>query len=263
MLELNKIHLGDCLDLMGEIPDGSVDMILCDLPYKKTSYSWDTIIPFKPLWAHYERIITDVGGIVLTAIQPFTSLLVTSNLKLYSHNWVWKKTKCANFILGGHRPMYYTEDVLVFSKGSYHPLANKIATYNPILREGQAATNNGQEKSANQKMFQQSSNPTRLKSKKRDKPGLLPINLIEFASVSKPIHPTQKPVPLFSYFVETYSSKGDVILDNCIGSGTTAISALETGRQFIGIEKDPEHRRVAVERVEKWKSEYRQLELKV
>ena len=157
--------------------------------------------------------------------------------------------------------MYYTEDVLVFAKGSYHPNAKTIATYNPILREGQATILEGKQKSENFNGVSYRPNPTVLKSKKRDKPGLLPTNLIEFASVSKSIHPTQKPVALFSYFVKTYSNEGDVILDNCIGSGTTAISALETNRQFIGIEKDPEYHRIAVERVEKYKAEYKQGQL--
>lgn len=239
-LEINKIHQGDCLDLMKYIPDKSIDMILCDLPYGTTACKWDSVIPFEPLWEQYERIIKDNGAIVLTASQPFTTALINSNMKLFKYTWVWNKFKGANFQLAKKQPLKITEDVCVFYK--------KMPTYNP---QGLVKL----EKPIIQSNKGKAGRLGHLSSEKKRKTYIqeytnYPKNLLEF-KLDKPLHPTQKPVALFEYLIKTYTNEGEIVLDNCIGSGTTAVAAVKTGRQFIGIELEPEYVEIANQRLKK------------
>ena len=224
---------------MEDIPDGSVDMILCDLPYGTSACKWDTIIPFEPLWEQYNRVIKDNGAIVLTATNPFSSVLVSSNLKGFKHEWIWQKEKGVGFQVAKYRPMQEHEHVLVFTKKgervNYYPIKEKRDK--PIKSKG-ASTKSG------------SSPIAYLNNINKTYVDRYPTSIKRFQRDNNKIHPTQKPVALFEYLIKTYTNKGETILDNCIGSGTTAIAALNTGRFFIGIEKEKEYVDIANKRIE-------------
>ena len=240
MIELNRIYNEDCLEGMKRIPDGSVDMILCDLPYGTTACKWDSIIPFEPLWEQYERIIKDNGAIVLTASQPFTSALVMSNPKLFRHQWVWDKKVSASFALCNVAPMKVHEDVLVFSR--------KKVNYYPIMTPKDKPITVKHK----QKQFE-----TAPLQKRFDHPVTYdksyPKSIIEISNRSEKrgLHPTQKPVALFEYLIKTYTNEGETVLDNCIGSGTTAIACMNTNRNYIGFELDKHYCDIANERIRK------------
>jgi len=238
-LGINKIHLGDCLELMPQIADASIDLILCDLPYGTTNCKWDTIIPFDKLWEQYERIIKPNGAIVLTAQQPFTSALIMSNTKLYKYNWHWNKVKPSSFMNAKNAPMKKIEDVCVFSFGTVANGSPKLMKYNPqgLIECGKIRP------PKNDSVPEQSTigkRPSRANSYKQEFTNY-PNDLIEFSFETKPFHPTQKPISLFEFFIKTYTDEGDTVLDNCIGSGTTAIACKRTGRNFIGIEKEQKY----------------------
>lgn len=211
---------GDCLELMTRIPSGSVDMILCDLPYGTTQNKWDAIIPFEPLWKEYWRIVKPNAAIVLTAAQPFTSALVMSQINTFKYDWSWNKTAATGHLNAKRRPMRNHEDILVFSKGDilYNPQG--LQEYGKITKRGNNGSNFGKSGTEN---FQDKTN--------------YPRSRIEFANDGKS-HPTQKPVALFEYLIRTYTNPGETVLDNCAGSGTTAVAAERTGRRWICIEKD-------------------------
>ena len=234
-MELNKIYNEDCLEGMKRIPDGSVDMILCDLPYGTTACSWDEIIPFDLLWEQYERVIKDNGAIVLTAAQPFTSALVMSNPKMFKYCWTWDKTTAKGHLVAKYRPMQQTEDIAVFGK-------NKV-NYYPIMID---RPKNKIQKSYEASRTEIMGGISEKKVKVYDT--WYPKTLLEFKT-ERGLHPTQKPVPLFEYLIKTYTNEGETVLDNCIGSGTTAIAALNTNRSFIGIEKEKEYVDIANERI--------------
>lgn len=257
MLELNKIHHGDCLDLMRDIPDKSIDMILCDLPYGTTACKWDTIIPFDALWEQYDRIIKDKGAIVLTATQPFTSALIMSNPKMFKEELVWEKHRPSNPGNARIRHMKYHESVLVFSKsGRYTYVPQMIKRQSDRIRQAhksdyhfkRTVREDGQEVSFG-------TNYDRLSARKYSADVKLPSTIIRIPHIAnnaneKTKHPTQKPVALFEYLIKTYTNEGETILDNCIGSGTTAVAAINTVRNFIGIEKEPEYVEIARRRVD-------------
>ena len=225
-----ELHLGDCLDVMKSIPAGSVDMILCDLPYGTTRNKWDSVISFDDLWMEYGRICS--GPIVLTASQPFTSALVMSNAKWFRHNWVWKKTAATGHLNAKRMPMKQHEDVLVFCRDSptYNPQG--LAPYNKVTRRGNNGTNFGDSGKEN---FQEWTN--------------YPRSVLEFSNDAKLVHPTQKPVALMEYLIRTYTNEGDLVLDNCMGSGTTGVACMNTGRRFIGIEMDAGYFQIAQDRI--------------
>lgn len=228
---------GDCLELMADIPDQSVDMILSDPPYATTACRWDVLIPFEPLWAHYKRVIKPRGAVVLTGSQPFTSMLVMSNPEWFRHEWIWDKVKPSGFQLAKVRPMATHESILVFSckSPSYQPLMEprakqkryKICGYSP---SSPLSLNDGLERT-------------------RDSYYPKSILRITNADQTNRVHPTQKPVDLFAYLIRTYTNEGEVVLDNCLGSGTTAVAAIRTGRKCIGIEKEREYFEIAQKRV--------------
>lgn len=237
---LDRIYERDCISGMRSLPDKSIDMILTDLPYQQTQNSWDTLIPFDVLWEQYERIIKDDGAIVLTASQPFTSMLVMSNPRMFRYSLVWKKNKFSNFLDAGRKPMKQHEDILVFYR--------KRCTYNPQYTYGDTYTRwNSQEAVDRQTNYGRHKASTSQSLDGRR----LPISVLDFPRVERPDHPTQKPVELFEYLIKTYSNEGDVVLDSCMGSGTTAVACLNTERHFIGFETSKEYCLLARERVRK------------
>jgi site-specific DNA-methyltransferase (adenine-specific) len=243
MIEINKIHQGDCLELMKDIPDKSTDMILCDLPYGTTACKWDTIIPFEPLWEQYKRIIKDNGAIVLTASQPFTSALVMSNIKMFKYEWIWRKTKANGFMNVKKMPLKDIENICVFYR--------KNPTYNPQgLINFNKTIKNSKSKTINDDYISGQNGGAIKKSHYIQKFTNYPRQVLDFGIEPKPLHPTQKPVALFEYLIKTYTNEGDLVLDNCIGSGTTAIACINTHRKFIGIELIPEYCKIAIKRIE-------------
>lgn len=230
------LYNGDCLDVMATLPSASVDLILCDLPYGTTACSWDAVIPFEPLWAQYRRIAKPNAAIVLTASQPFTSALVMSNAKAFRYQWVWDKKIPSGMSYARFQPMRQHEDVLVFCFGRtpYNP--QMVKRDKPIKGGGMSKgeTTSNQNLIALKKTYE-FKNPTTI----------IPFDKIRQGSV----HPTQKPVALMEYLIRTYTNPGDVVLDNCMGSGTTGVAAIQSGRRFIGIERDPDYFAIAKGRV--------------
>src|ERR1035437_4220050 len=233
---MNQVILGDCLEVMQKLPDKSIDMILCDLPYGTTACKWDTIIPFEPLWEQYKRIIKDNGAIVLTASQPFTSALVMSNPDWFKYQWVWDKKIPSGMSYARFQPMRQHEDILVFCEGKTIYNAQMTKRDKPIKGGGMSKgeTTNNQNLVALKKTYDYK-NPT---------------SIIIFDKIRKDsLHPTQKPVALFEYLIHTYTNEGDTILDNCAGSGTTAIACINTNRNYIQIEKEQKYYDIILNRV--------------
>lgn len=238
-----KLIKGDCLDKMRDIPDKSIDMILCDLPYGTTQCKWDTIIPFDKLWEQYNRIIKDNGCIALFGAEPFTSTLICSNIKNFKYNWIWEKDKATGHLNAKKQPMRKTERVSIFYK--------KQCLYNPQLT----------------KKLEKNIRPATTKRKNIDNYGsmdkestrVIPIDMAYptdilqfrgcFGDKGKSLHPTQKPVELLEYLIKTYTNESEVILDNCMGSGSTGIACLKTNRNFIGIELDDTYFDTSINRI--------------
>jgi len=245
MIDLKQ---GDCLKLMKDIPDGSIDMVLADLPYGTTSAKWDKIIPFEPLWEQYDRVIKDNGAIVLTATQPFVSALVMSNPKLYRYSWYWNKITGSNPMTAKYKPMPVVEEVLVFSK--------KAVSYMPIMVDADPANMRKRDGVYRNSKGIIGGNTTFKSSKTHDESKRYPKNLLSYSNrkgelnnVNR-IHPTQKPVALFEYLIKTYTNAGDTVLDNCMGSGTTGVACINTNRNFIGMELEEKYFKIAKERIE-------------
>jgi site-specific DNA-methyltransferase (adenine-specific) len=237
---MRSIQLGDCLELMKDIPDGSVDMILADLPYGTTACKWDSILPLDKLWEQYERIIKPNGAIVLTASQPFTSVLTCSNFKFFKYEWIWKKTRPSGSMLCNKQPLKEHESILIFYK--------KMGVYNAQMTETKRVVE--KQRTVNKGEIVNSQKLTR----QFDNKGLAyPRTIFEFANPNhNSLHPTQKPVALFEYLIKTYTNEGDLVLDNVAGSGTTAIACLNTNRQFIVMEKEQKYFDIIMERVRQW-----------
>ena len=224
---LNKLYQGDCLECMKEIPDESIDMILCDLPYGTTQNKWDSIIPFEQLWSEYNRIIKPNGAIVLTSQGVFTAQLILSQSKLFKYKWVWEKSKPTNFLNAKKQPLRKHEDVCVFYKKPpvYNPQMTQGEPYNKGVRKNQLSGSYGD--------FQ----PVEVSSAGERYPtDIIYVKTAE--SEGEVIHPTQKPVALGRYLIKTYTNPGDIVLDNTFGSGSFLVAALLEGRNFIGIEKN-------------------------
>ena len=228
-----KLYQGDCLEVMKQIPDKSVDMILCDLPYGTTSCPWDVVIPFDKLWEQYNRIIKDNGAIVLFGSEPFSSALRMSNIKNYKYDWVWNKKQTGNPFLAKKQPLKIHENIMVFN----------TSFYKPIMRVGKMRTKGGS-KESNIKVFGGTD--------KTQNNIYYPTSVLDFpncANKSKKLHPTQKPVDLCEYLIKTYTNENDVVLDNCMGSGTTGVACKHLNRNFIGIELDPNYFEIAKNRI--------------
>ena len=233
-----NLMLGDCLERMKEIPDGSVDMVLCDLPYGTTACKWDVLIPFDKLWEQYSRIAKTSAAIVLTASQPFTTLLVGSNINLFKYSWVWEKEQGVNFQLAKRQPLKVHEDICVFYR--------EQCLYIPQGLRDCSITKSNKGKGGN--LGHCASEDLR-DTYVQTKTGY-PRSVQKFGR-DRGLHPTQKPVELCEYLVRTYTTEGEVVLDNTMGSGTTGVACVNTGRNFIGIEKDEGYFNIAKARIEK------------
>ena len=232
-----ELWQGDCLELMKDIPDKSIDMILCDLPYGTTACKWDVIIPFEPLWEQYNRIIKDNGAIVLFGSEPFSSYLRMSNIKNFKYDWIWNKKKGGNPLLSKIQPIKITENISVFGK-------NKV-NYYPIMTERDKPKNRGK----NTGKKSETTNNAWVENKTYTH--LYPKNIIEFSNASQKgkLHPTQKPVALLEYLIKTYTNEGETVLDNCMGSGSTGVACKNLNRKFIGIELDDTYYEIAKNRI--------------
>lgn len=242
-----EILLGDCLELMKDIPNGSIDMILCDLPYGTTACKWDTIIPFDKLWEQYERIIKNNGAIVLFGKEPFSSYLRLSNVKLYKYDIIWRKDRLTNIFTVKYRVGDIHENISIFYK--------KQCVYNPQKTDGWIAKNRPNCKT---KIKLSKGNITETMGVKYTPANMYsekinPVSIIEFTRERshkiKRLHPTQKPQLLFEYLIKTYTNENDLVLDNTAGSGTTAIACLNTNRQFIVMEKEQKYYDIILKRV--------------
>jgi len=235
MIEL--LH-GDCLELMKDIPDKSIDMILCDPPYGSTACKWDVIIPFEPLWKEYKRIIKDRGCIALFGSEPFSSLLRTSNLSMFKYDWIWDKVRPSGFQIAKYNPMKRHEVISIFQKGSnWYPQKDKREK--PV--SGRVCS------SSDSSPLKYNDGVTRIYNEKN------PQSILVFSKQSdgKYVHPTQKPVALLEYLIKTYTLENETVLDNTMGSGSTGVACINTNRNFIGIEKDDKYFEIAKNRIEK------------
>ena len=241
-----ELWLGDCLELMNNIPDNSIDCIICDLPYGTTSCSWDTIIPFEDLWQHYNRVIKNNGAICLFGNEPFSTYLRMSNIKHWKYDWIWHKSKCGSAFTSQYRPQQKHEIISVFSK------KGERVNYYPIMREGEPYYRKRQDNSDNKKPNNHKLGVVH-ESETINTGFRYPETVIYFEQKWRrqdQVHPTQKPVPLLEYLVKTYTKEGETVLDNCMGSGTIGIACKHLGRKFIGIEKDERYFQLAKERIE-------------
>ena len=236
MLERNKVYLGDCLELMKDIPDKSIDMILCDLPYGTTQNKWDVIISFDKLWEQYSRIIKDNGVVALTSQGLFTAKTMLSNEKIFKYKIVWEKSKSTNFLNAKKQPLRKHEDICIFYKNqpTYNPQMKKGEPYDKGIRKNQQTGSYG------------NFNQSHIKSDGER----YPTDIIYFKtaeSEGKVVHPTQKPVALYEYLIKTYTNEGNVILDNCAGSGTLIKACYKTNRRYICIENEEKYFRLLEE----------------
>ena len=244
-----KLYKGDCLEVMKDIPNKSIDMILCDLPYGTTACKWDTIIPFELLWKQYNRLIKYNGAICLFSSQPFTTKLIGSNLNMFKYCWYWKKSKPNGWQHAKNKPMTVIEEICVFSKapmGHVSQLGDKRMKYSP----------QGIESIGTKKVL--SSAHGRMMGARHNQVGReyeaftgFPHNVLEYPNVigKQAIHPTQKPVELLEYLIKTYTNEGETVLDNTMGSGSTGVACLNTNRKFIGIEKEENYFEIAKKRI--------------
>jgi len=233
------LHLGDCLDVMQGIPDGSVDAVICDPPYGTTACRWDVVIPFEPMWAQLKRIVKPNGAIVLTASQPFTSALVMSNVGMFAYEWIWVKSKITGVLNAKKMPVRKHEQLLVFcdrkTTGVYNAQGLVRAEIQRHYKVKHSSENYG--KRGGVDYVQEFMN--------------WPRDVLEIPSEGKTVHPTQKPVALMEYLIRTYTNPGETVLDFTFGSGTTGVAAANTGRRFIGIERDPDYFAAASDRIQK------------
>jgi len=232
MIEL--LH-GDCLELMKDIPDKSIDMILCDLPYGTTACKWDVVIPFEPLWKEYKRIIKDRGCIALFGSEPFSSYLRMSNIKDYKYDWIWNKKKGGNPLLSKIQPIKITEIVSIFNSNIYYPIMEK--------------RDNPKSRGKNKGTISETTNNSFIIDKIYYEK--YPKNIIEFSNANQnnKFHPTEKPVALLEYLIKTYTLENETVLDNTMGSGSTGVACINTNRNFIGIEKDDKYFEIAKKRI--------------
>ena len=242
-----EILLGDCLELMKDIPNGSIDMILADLPYGTTQNKWDVIIPLDKLWEQYERIIKDNGMICLTSAEPFTSTLITSNKKLFKYDLIWDKKLSSGFLNAKRMPLRRHEQILCFYK--------KLPIYNPeMVTRGKV-----RKKGITTETGKHTSNYGKFENSVVENNEYYPTSIIEVSNANRKdkLHPTEKPLELFEYLIKTYTNENDLVLDNTAGSGTTAIACLKTNRQFIVMEKEQKYYDIILKRVEDFNKNFK------
>ena len=234
-----KLIQGDCLEKMKDIPDGSVDMVLCDLPYGTTQNKWDSVLPLDELWREYWRVVKPNGAVVLTAAQPFTSTLVCSQLSHFKYDWVWRKPKGTGHLNAKKMPMRDKEDIVVFYRSQ--------CTYNPQFGSGEPYGNKAGKVVENGL----TDNYGKFGTHREGSDGKrYPKQVLDFPVVERgTVHPTQKPVALMEYLIRTYTNEGETVLDNCMGSGTTGVACANTNRNFIGIELDEGYFKIAQDRI--------------
>lgn len=239
-LKKYELHNGECIEIMRQIEDKTIDMILCDLPYGTTDCSWDHIIPFEEMWEQYNRIIKDNGAIVLFSAQPFTTKLIHSNLKNYKYSWYWIKNTATGFAFSKHQPMRKVEDINVFYKRKplYVP-QGLVELEKPIVKKRRSKISN------NDTIYNEKS----LMKEHIVKYTNYPNNVLFFNKESKTVHPTQKPVDLLEYLIKTYTKENDIVLDSCMGSGSTGVACANTNRKFIGIELNNKYFEIAKKRI--------------
>ena len=233
-----KLLHGDCLELMKDIPDGSIDMILCDLPYGVTACKWDNVIPFEPLWEQYNRIIKDNGAIVLFGTEPFSTQLKMSNLKHYKYDWIWNKVRGVGFQIAKYRPMQQHEYISVFCNGklNYYPIMKKRDKVKKTKNYGNSKVCSLQSNDMEERIYTEK----------------YPTSILTYSNASQKgrLHPSQKPTELLEYLIKTYTLENETVLDNCMGSGSTGVACINTNRNFIGIEKDEKYFEIAKKRIE-------------
>ena len=233
-----QLYKGDCLEIMRDIPDKSVDMILCDLPYGTTACKWDSVIPFEPLWEQYNRIIKDNGAIVLFGSEPFSSVLRMSNIKDYKYDLKWQKDQGSDFMLAKKKPLKDYEDIAIFYK--------KQPTYNPQMREG---FKEWTKKDSGNNIIGHLDKQEKAQIKQSIGNKRYPISILKFNRIRNGLHPTQKPVELLEWLIKTYTNEDETVLDNAMGSGSTGEACLRTNRNFIGIEQDDKYFDIAYNRI--------------
>jgi site-specific DNA-methyltransferase (adenine-specific) len=259
-MESYTLYNGDCLDILPTLPDQSVDAIIADPPYGTTACKWDSLIPFEPMWKELKRIIKPRGAIVLFGSQPFTSALIMSNVKWFKYSWVWKKTRSFDMFNGKNKPLNIHEDICVFSDGTVANKSDRRMTYNPqgLRRVNQRWKRSRQYNSAHK--YDRPSNKLDRVIEFTD----YPQTVIEFSNPNHDTrHPTQKPLLLMEYLICTYTNEGDTVLDFTMGSGTTGVACLNTGRRFVGIEKEREYFDIAQSRIEQTARAEHQIEMAV
>lgn len=242
----NQIIQGDCLEVMKGIPDKSIDMILCDLPYGTTASQWDKVIDSSELWKQYERVIKDTGAIVLFSSGQFTNKLINSNERLYRYKWIWFKTKRGNFVNAKNRPMTAYEEICIFSKGvTANGCDNKMKYY----PQGLTAIHKVNKDNGTRFGTMAGKRPSHKETTIQEWTNY-PFDVLQFDSVGKPVHPTEKPTELLEYLIKTYTLENETVLDNCAGSGTTGVACKNINRNYILIEKEPEYVDIIKKRLE-------------
>lgn len=246
-MNLDCIYNTDCLQGMKEIHDKSIDAIICDLPYGTTRNKWDSVIPLQPLWEEYERIIKDRGAIVLFSQMPFSATLVASNPRLFKYEWIWQKPNATGFLNSRFAPLKAHENILVFGKSAaaFVQDSNNAMVYHPQMSPGKAYSAKQGTSTSNYDATHMCEPVMRNYNAER-----YPIDVLKFNRDTERLHPTQKPVDLVRYLIRTYTEIGGVILDNCMGSGTTAIAAMREQRHFVGFETDKKYFEIAQRRIE-------------
>lgn len=241
------LYHGDCLEKMNYIPDKSIDLILCDLPYGTSACKWDSIIPFDKLWNQYKRIITDSGVIALFGSEPFSSICRTSNLEMYKYDWKWEKPNGANFLNFKYQPAKVHEDIMIFAKMASSYSKNGNMNYFPQMEIGKPyKQGNGKQKL---KKGGATVRSPIIQVITENHGTRYPRSIIRFPLDKEKLHPTQKPVALLEYLIKTYTKENDTVLDNCMGSGSTGIACLNTNRNFIGMELQEEYSNLATARI--------------
>ncbi len=255
------LKLGDCIDLLSEVADNSVDLILTDLPYGSTACEWDSIINLQELWVHYKRVIKQYHPIVLTASQPFTTVLAASNLEWFKYEWIWVKNRPTNFAHAKNKPMKRHENILVFSEGTTVHITQSLKRmpYYPPTTSVRATKHEKKASEITDAFFSARDSHGEFERNKTD----YPSSVLEFDTDQLGLHPTAKPIALFEFLIKVYTKPGEIVFDSCVGSGTTGIACANTDRQFIGMEKDSQYYEMSLARITEAYEQQRELKERV